>query len=69
MVLGTVAANPESRLPKPSAATAPCTRRKSMARGLRQDTRWMAMESPTVSMAPISVTKMNAGSSAQNAGW
>ena len=67
-MLGTVPATPESRLPTPSAATAPCTARKSTARGLRQAIRWMAMESPMVSMAPIWVTNRNAGSSPQKAG-
>ena len=64
-MLGTVAATPESRFPSPSAATAPWTARKSTARGLRHDTRWMATPSPMVSMAPIRVTKTNAGSSDQ----
>ena len=67
-MFGTVPATPESRLPIPSAATAPCTARKSTARGLRHETRWMAMESPIVSTAPIRVTKMKAGRSAQNRG-
>ena len=39
VVLGTVPATPESRLPTPSAATAPCTVRKSTARSFRQETR------------------------------
>ena len=67
-MFGTVPATPESRLPIPSAATAPCTARKSTARGLRHETRWMAMESPIVSIAPIWVTKTKAGRSAQNKG-
>ena len=67
-MFGTVPARPESRLPTPSAATPPCTSRKFVARGLRQETACTALESPMVSMAPISVTKMNAGSSAQNVG-
>ncbi len=65
-MFGTVAAMPESRFPSPSAATAPCTARKSTARGFRHDTRWMATLSPMVSMAPIRVTKMNAGRRDQN---
>ena len=52
----------------PSAATAPCTARKSAARGLRHETLWMAMESPIVSMAPTRVTNTKAGSSAQKVG-
>ena len=52
----------------PSAATAPCTARKSTARGLRQDTRWMATASPIVSIAPTSVTKTKAGSNDQKMG-
>ena len=50
----------------PSAFSAPCTTRKSVARGLRRDTRWIATASPSVSTAPTSVTTTNAGSSAQN---
>ena len=68
VVLGTVPARPDSRLPTPSANIAPCMDRKSMARGLRQDTRWTAMPSPSVSIAPTSVTSTNAGRRAQNAG-
>ena len=68
VLLGTVPARPERRLPRPSANRAPCTERKSMARGLRHETRWTAMVSPRVSMAPTSVTNTNAGRSAQKAG-
>ena len=39
-----------------------------MARRFRHDTRWMAIPSPIVSMAPTSVTKMKAGSIAQKLG-
>ena len=39
---GIVPARPDSRLPTPSAATAPCTARKSTARLSAHDTRWMA---------------------------
>ena len=67
-MFGTVPAMPDSRLPAPSADTAPCTARKSTARGRRQDTRWMAAPSPIVSMAPTSVTNTNAGRSAQKTG-
>ena len=67
-MFGTVPASPDSRLPAPSAATAPCTARKSTARGLRQAICWIAMESPIVSVAPIRVTKTKAGRSPQNAG-
>ena len=67
-MFGAVPAMPESRLPVPSARPAPCTTRKSTARGLRHETRWMAMESPIVSIAPIWVTNTKAGRSAQNAG-
>ena len=57
---------PDSRFPTPSALRAPCTTRKSVARGLRRETRWMATPSPMVSMAPTRVTTTNAGSRAQN---
>ncbi len=57
---------PESRFPMPSALRAPCTTRKSVARGVRLETRWMATPSPMVSMAPTKVTTTNAGSNAQN---
>ena len=67
VVFGTVAARPESRLPTPSAATAPCTTRKSVARGVRRETRWMATLSPMVSMAPIRVTNTKPGSRDQKA--
>ena len=60
--------SPDRRLPTPSAATAPWTARKSVARRLRQDTRWIAIPSPMVSMAPTSVTKTKAGSIVQNSG-
>ena len=53
-------------MPTPSAFSAPCTTRKSVARGLRRETCWMAMPSPTVSIAPTIVTIMKAGRSAQN---
>ena len=46
----------------------PLHRWESTARGWRQDTRWMAMASPMVSMAPTSVTNTNAGRSAQKTG-
>ena len=39
-----------------------------MARGFRQETRWIAIASPRVSMAPTSVTSTKAGSSAQKVG-
>ena len=39
-----------------AAATAPCTARKSTARGLHHAIRWMAMESPMVSVAPTSMS-------------
>ena len=67
-MFGTVPARPETRLPMPSTATAPCTARKSTARGRRHDVRWAAMELLMVRMEPISATSRNAGRSAQNAG-
>ena len=39
VVLGSVPVMPDSRLPTPSALSAPCTTRKSVARGLRWETR------------------------------
>ena len=64
--MGKVPAMPDRRLPNPSALRQPCTTRKSVACGLRRDTRWIATPSPTVSMAPTMVTATKAGSSAQN---
>ena len=64
-VLGSVPAIPENRLPAPSALSAPCTTRKSVARGVRLETCWIAMPSPMVSTAPTMVTTANAGRSAQ----
>ncbi len=65
-MFGSVPETPESRFPTPSALRAPCTTRKSVARGLRWETRWMATPSPMVSMARTRVTTTKAGSSAQN---
>ena len=70
-MFGSVPDSPESRLPMPSALSAPCTTLKSVACGLRRDTRCIATASPMVSIAPTIVTTTNAGSSAQKAasGW
>ena len=68
VVFGSVPARPDNRLPRPSAEIAPWIDRKSMARGRRHDTRWMATPSPSVSIAPTRVTSTNAGSKAQNSG-
>ena len=65
---GIVPARPDSRLPAPSAATAPCTARKSIARGGRQDTRWMAREPLIVWIVQTTPMNRNAGSSPQKAG-
>ena len=59
-VLGVVPARPESRLPTPSTVIAPCTARKSTARGRRQETRWIAT-------APLMV-RMEALNGAASAG-
>ena len=64
--MGSVPIRPDSRFPTPSAFRAPWTTRKSVARGVRCKTLWIAAPSPTVSIAPTSVTTTNAGSSAQN---
>ena len=68
VVLGSVPIRPDRRLPSPSAASAPWMDWKSMARGRRQEMRWMAMQSPMVSMAPTNVSRTNAGSRLQKSG-
>ena len=65
-MFGGVPSIPERRFPTPSALSAPWTTRKSVACGLRRETRWMAMPSPMVSTAPTMVTTTKAGRSVQN---
>ena len=65
---GIVPARPDSRLPTPSAATAPCTERKSTARLSGQDTRWIATAPPMVCIVQTRATNTNAGSRAQKSG-
>ena len=67
-VFGIAPARPARTFPTPSAATAPCTARKSTARGRRHDTRWVATATPTDLVAPTSAMNRKAGRSAQNAG-
>ena len=67
-VLGMVPARPASRFPVPSAATARCTARKSIARDRRHATRWAATATATDLVEPTRATKRNAGSSVQNGG-
>ena len=66
--LGTVPARPESRLASPSTVTAPCTARKSTARGRRHETLWMATALLTVRTEATTATSTKAGRSAQKAG-
>ena len=63
---GGVTAIPDSRMPTPLALSAPCTRRKSVARGLRAEACWMTAPSLLVLMAATTDTMANTGSSAQN---
>ena len=51
-----------------SVATAPCTSRKSTARGPRQETRWAAAALLIVRMAPMVAASRNPGRSDQKAG-
>ena len=67
-MFGTVPATPHIRLPMPSTLTAPCTARKSSARRLRHDTRWVATALLMVLTVPTMATNRNAGRSAQKDG-
>ena len=67
-VFGVVPTRPESTLPSVSTVIAPCTARKSTARGLRQETRWIATAPLMERIVAITATRRKAGSSAQNDG-
>ena len=51
---------------KPLAPMVPCTDRKSVARGCRQETCWMLIEPPMVLTVSMATTSTKTGSNAQN---
>ena len=65
---GIVPAMPHSRLPKPTAATAPWTERRSVARRLRHETRCTATAWLRVPVVPTRITNRNPGRRDQKAG-
>ena len=67
-VFGVVPTRPESTLPSVSTVTAPWTARKSTARGLRHETRWIATAPLIERMVAITATSRKAGNSAQKDG-
>ena len=67
MTFGTAPATPANRLATPAPERAPCTSRKSIARGSRHETRCRAMEAPFTWMDMTTPRNRNAGRCVQKA--